>query len=170
MPELGTRASCLGRTWSACVNMVCLCCLSSLHMMYHIAGMGKTACALWLSRHVESLDRIWLFVSLPSVKDPFTPNALLKHVAAMLGYRESDDVFIALKKKPMVWILDSLDEVPIPDEDEVEESWWRSRPPAGPTPHTRPTSAPRPARAQQIGMQFCGIMARISLFCVCNMS
>ena len=86
------------------------------------SGMGKTACALWLARDVMWSDRIWIFVSLPSVKDLFSHNALVRHVAAMLGFQESDDALVALKKKRMVWILDSLDEVRAP-EHEVGQSW-----------------------------------------------
>lgn len=35
-------------------------------------GMGKTCSALWMSRHVGWLGRLWLFVSLPTVDKPFT--------------------------------------------------------------------------------------------------
>ena len=87
------------------------------------AGMGKTACALWLSRHVEYLDRIWLFISLPAVEDPFGRHAIVRHVAAMLGFQDGDQAFAQLRQQRMVWILDSLDEVLQPVIP-VTQSWW----------------------------------------------
>ena len=73
------------------------------------AGMGKTSCALWLARKTRNLDRVWLFVSLPSVHDPFGPNSLIRHLETTFGFREQETE--ELRHCPLVLILDSLDEV-----------------------------------------------------------
>ena len=85
----------------------------------HVSGMGKTTCALWLSRQTQYLDRTWLFVSLPSVEQPFAQKGLVHHLAKTFGFTEQG--LQQLRAHPLVLILDSLDEVPRhPD----ATSWW----------------------------------------------
>ena len=91
------------------------------------AGMGKTACALWLSRKVRHLGFVWLFISLPAVKSAFTPFALVHHVMGMFGLQddqEADAVMQELKRTPVVLILDSLDEAEGKADASPAQSWW----------------------------------------------
>ena len=74
------------------------------------AGMGKTSCALWLVRQPRRLGRVWLFLSLPSVRDPFAPQGLVRHLQQTFGFQERE--MNALRRCPLVLVLDSLDEVP----------------------------------------------------------
>ena len=72
-------------------------------------GIGKTSCALWLSRFSEHLGHIWLFISLPSIDKPFAPFGLVDHIQKSFGF---DDTEMAeLQSRRLVLILDSLDEV-----------------------------------------------------------
>eukprot|EP00667_Euglena_gracilis_P000249 EG_transcript_249 len=87
------------------------------------AGMGKTSCALWLSRSVHWLNHTWLFISLPAVVDPFAPNALIDHMCCSFGFTKEDRAFQELRAEPLVLILDSLDEVKLPFY-EIKSSWW----------------------------------------------
>ena len=78
------------------------------------AGLGKTSCALWLTHRPEHLGRIWLFVSLPSVEGLFTDGALVRHITTLFGFEGNDAALRELKARPLVWVLDSLDEVERP--------------------------------------------------------
>ena len=74
------------------------------------SGMGKTSTALWLSRKSQHMGFIWLFVSLPSVKNLFEKYGIVEHLTSVFGFggRHIEE----LKQRPLVLILDSLDEVP----------------------------------------------------------
>ena len=75
------------------------------------AGTGKTACALRLARDTRKLGRTWLFVSLPSVDHPFATDGLIQHLAKTFGFQGQE--VAELQRRPLVLILDSLDEVPV---------------------------------------------------------
>ena len=85
------------------------------------AGVGKTSCALRLARRVRHAGYVWLFVSLAAVPDVFARGALVRHVRAMLGCDGGDAVGEELRQQRMVWILDSLDEVPA---HPTASDWW----------------------------------------------
>ena len=72
-------------------------------------GIGKTSCALWLSRFSEHLGHIWLFISLPSIDKPFAPFGLVDHIQKSFGFDEAE--MAELQSRRLVLILDSLDEV-----------------------------------------------------------
>ena len=76
------------------------------------AGMGKTSCSLWLTRQTRNLNRIWLFISLPAVHEPFGPQGLVNHLQTTFGFHAQE--MQKLQQQPLVLVLDSLDEVPPP--------------------------------------------------------
>ena len=86
------------------------------------AGMGKTSCALWLARKTQNLGRAWLFVSLPSVEQPFAPQSLVRHLQKTFGFKAPE--MEELRRRPLVLILDSLDEVAVPEAGPPSQSWW----------------------------------------------
>eukprot|EP00668_Euglena_longa_P005525 GGOE01006517.1.p1 GENE.GGOE01006517.1~~GGOE01006517.1.p1 ORF type:complete len:1604 (+),score=344.39 GGOE01006517.1:109-4920(+) len=86
-------------------------------------GMGKTCSALWMSRHVGWLGRLWVFISMPTVDRPFARHALVQHVYQLLGLQAGEPACSQLRRQPLVLVLDSVDELKRSGNDMLE-SWW----------------------------------------------
>lgn len=95
------------------------------------SGMGKTSCALHLCRKPQRQEWkgesgwwTWLFISLPSVHEPFSRLALVRHIRANLSLGEHAADLGGLKSQcRLVLVLDSLDEVAVPG-TAPEDTWW----------------------------------------------
>ena len=85
------------------------------------AGAGKTSYALLLAKRTRHQDRLWLFISLPSVENPFAENSLVRHLKKAFSFEEEQ--LQELQKRRLVLILDSLDEVQI-QREKPTQSWW----------------------------------------------
>eukprot|EP00667_Euglena_gracilis_P000271 EG_transcript_271 len=86
------------------------------------SGMGKTSCALWASARAKSWGRTGLFVSLPALGvTPFSMDALAPHLQRTFDF--DAEAMADLKRKPLLLILDSLDET-AGEETTIGDSAW----------------------------------------------
>eukprot|EP00668_Euglena_longa_P013902 GGOE01017853.1.p1 GENE.GGOE01017853.1~~GGOE01017853.1.p1 ORF type:complete len:1536 (-),score=439.18 GGOE01017853.1:188-4795(-) len=86
------------------------------------SGMGKTSCALWATSQAKAWGRIGLFVSLPSLGvTPFTLETLVPHLQRTFDF--DVEAMAELRQKPLLLILDSLDEATGEEVDLGDVAW-----------------------------------------------
>eukprot|EP00667_Euglena_gracilis_P000309 EG_transcript_309 len=73
------------------------------------SGSGKTSFMLFVARGLLDTAFHPFFISLPAVDNIFTPNALLTHLRQQYDFTEAH--LQELRQKPVVFVLDSFDEI-----------------------------------------------------------